>query len=200
MNFAAASKTLPSGVTIPGRSYRLDGKARRFPGLPLGQAVVMPWDKTISRKVGLINTSFRLGTAGWHTSPGLSMELSGGKEPALRISGTQDGAWTIGGNAGKLDLTPGKRYRYGAWVHIDKLEPADKAPNLALNISREHGWLTNLHTPRYDTSRLGTWQLLEHAFVCPEEGRFGAFNIEKNGRGAVTVDLLLRGAFLKQLP
>ncbi|NCQ29319.1 MAG: hypothetical protein GW802_18125, partial [Armatimonadetes bacterium] len=81
--------------------------------------------------------------------------------------------------------------RFGAWVKLTALDPKERPPWVAVTVTGEDGWITNIHTPRYDPGRLGEWQRLETSFECPADATAGAFNIEKFSRESVTVELLL---------
>ncbi|PIY49941.1 MAG: hypothetical protein COZ06_11915 [Armatimonadetes bacterium CG_4_10_14_3_um_filter_66_18] len=181
-------------LEMPGCSYRLDGDATRFPGLSLGKPIVMPYQWEPTKSAGLLNADFHAGTLGWTGTKGIALtavdNARGGKR-AARFCGTNEDEWLIGGSASRLPLAPGKRYRFGAWVKLTALDPKERPPWVAVTVTGEDGWITNIHTPRYDPGRLGEWQRLETSFECPADATAGAFNIEKFSRESVTVELLL---------
>ena len=200
VNFGEAPGAIGDMPAMPGRSYRLDGDAARFPKLPLGKPVVMPYDWKPKVSKGMLNADFAAGTFGWSSTEGISLSVvqaaHDGKN-AAQFTGKNERDWTLGRSAATFALQPGKRYRFGGWVKLTALEPNDQPPWLALTITGAKGWITNIHTPRCDPKRLGTWQLLERSFVCPEGGEVGHFNIEKHSRARVTITLLLSEPFFE---
>ena len=185
---------------IPPYSYRLEGDPRRFPALPLGVAVTMPQAWEPPRFEGLMNPDFALGTFGWWGAGGMAVSVTTDAHsgsPALRVDGRNEVDWNVGGSRSTFRLAPGGEYRFGARLRIEALDPADRPPWLALQVTGENGWITNVHTPRYDTGRMGEWQRLEAAFVCPEAGDTGRFAIEKFGKEPVTMTLLMAKPFFR---
>ena len=201
VNFGEAPCAIGDMPAMPGRSYRLDGDAARLPNLPLGKAVVMPyaWKPKVSK--GMLNADFAAGTLGWSSTKGISLSVvqaaHDGKH-AAQFTGKNERDWTLGRNAATFALQPGKRYRFGAWTKLAELEPRDQPPWLALTVNGEKGWITNVHTPRYDAERMGTWQLLQAAFVCPPGGDSGSFNIEKHSKLPISITLLLSRPFFEE--
>ncbi len=179
VNFAERQAKTPEGDILPGHAFRVDGPAPRFPGLKLGEAIVMPDDFRPVKSKGLLNTSLEAGTLGWTVGPGIACELRRESEGAsLRFFGREPNGWTIGGN--------------GA--------PQTKPPYLTLSVFSNNRWLTNIHTPHYDTGRLGTWQKLQKTFTAPAEADHGYFAVEKFDKSPVSIDMELKGAFFEQLP
>ena len=191
----------PEAAGMAGYSYRLDGDQAKFPGLPIGKPVVMPHDWKPPQLGAAAAMGFDAGVLGWWAGDGMALSVEANAregEPAGRFQGTNEAQWNIGGYSGAFDLTPGKRYRYGAWVKISRLEPVDRPPTLAIQITGDKGWITNIHTAYYDVKRLGEWQRFEKTFVCPAGADCGRFAIEKTGRAKVSIDLLLAEPFLQK--
>ena len=179
-------------VGMPPYSYRIDGEADRFPGLPVGVVVTMPQDWEPPRPEGLMNPGFALGTFGWWGAEGMAVSVAAAVHdgaPALRVDGRNETDWNVAGSRSTFRLVPGQEYRFGAYLRIEALQPADRPPWLALQVTGETGWITNIHTPRYDAGRMGEWQRLEAAFVCPDGGDTGRFAVEKFAKEPVAMAL-----------
>lgn len=184
----------PAAGALPGFSYRVDGGSQRFSDLPIGKAIAVPRILKLKKPEGLPNTDFSVGTFGWWAAPGMNIATGPGRTPgklALRIAGTDEKSWNIGGSACLLRLEPGKRYRFGAWVKLVSLDPLDRPPMLALGITGSNRWITNIHTRSCAPQHLGEWQWLERSFVCPDGAEKGRFNIEKRSKAVVAIELLL---------
>jgi hypothetical protein len=98
----------------------------------------------------------------------------------VRIRGRMEHGWNHA-NTNPLPMAPGKLYRLSAWLRVDGLGPNSPAPYLKCEFTpaAAHRTLGQIHTERYDTSRLGTWQRLVGEFRSPEETQTAWLAVEK---------------------
>ena len=77
-------------------------------------------------------------------------------------------------------LSRGKTYRLQLWLRIEKVGTNVPAPRARIQTRSLGRSREAFHTNRYDTSRMGTWQLLRTEFTVPEyyDGLYVAINTE----------------------
>ena len=73
---------------------------------------------------------------------------------------------------------------------MDAIDP-QHAPGLKCQVNKAGRYLTNFYTPRYDLSKLGTWQRLERTFTAPPAGDGASLALEKRTTETVTATLHL---------
>ncbi len=191
VNFATEPRTA-GGVTLPARSYRFDGEAAREAGLPVGQPQRAQDDWRPRELVRTPNTGFETRPLFWSASEGMSLEVQSevvhGGAKAARVRGTQLKGFSYASSV-RVPVEPGRKYTVRGWLRVDALDPPAFAPcfKCGLNAGDQH--LTNVFTPFYDVTKMGTWQRLEATFTAPAKATTGYLALEKHTTATVTADL-----------
>lgn len=146
-------------------------------------------------------TSFRFesGADTWRprsVSIGVSREEGDGAVPGsaahLRVQGRIEEGWNYAACEPR-PIRPNQLYRFTAWVRVDKLGSATPPPYLKCEFTGagQRESLGQVHTTRYEPSRLGQWQQLEVEFQAPEQARTCWLALEKGTSSSAEIDARL---------
>jgi hypothetical protein len=143
--------------------------------------------------------TFAAGSGGWSATPGFTLTAPGASEPALTVTGREQGrSWNYAGV--RVDLLPFSRCRLSLLMKVDALDP-QLPPYAKIGVNGGDGkWLTNFNTNQYDLTRLGTWQQLTTYADTPAEAATGDLALEKgNLETPVSASLAIRDVKLELL-
>ncbi len=130
----------------------------------------------------------------WKASPGVKVSRDGraGRtgRSAMRVEGTQEGAWNFASFKLSQSILPGSRYRLACWMRVAASE--GRPPFMKFcPLDREGRSLTNHNTGRYDSSAMDTWQRLSIAFETAANAVGGLLAIEKGRTTRAEIKLWL---------
>lgn len=147
-------------------------------GMALAAVVSRPVASFAAEAEPEMSFRFESGADTWRprsASIGVSREEGDGAVPGsaahLRVQGRIEEGWNYAACEPR-PIRPNQLYRFTAWVRVDKLGSATPPPYLKCEFTGERRKsLGQVHTTRYEPSRLGQWQQLEVEFQAPEQAR-----------------------------
>lgn len=118
----------------------------------------------------------------------------------VRIRGRMEHGWNYA-NTPSVAMVPGKLYRLSVWLRVESLDPGSPAPyfKCEFTAATAHRELGQVHTDRYDTSRLGLWQRLVGEFRSPEETQTAWLAVEKGTDKPSEIDACLADVRLETI-
>jgi hypothetical protein len=110
----------------------------------------------------------------------------------LRVRGRIAGGWNYALSAPQ-PIQPQRLYRLTAHVRVDRLGSDTLAPYLKCEFvgAAPRSSLGQVHTTRYDASRLGQWQQLQVEFQAPADARTFWLALEKGTSSPAEIDACL---------
>ena len=132
-------------------------------------------------------------TRGWQAERVTDVQHSG--QACLKIWGAQSGqneyintTYDSSGSPYEIAwLRPGRSYRLGAWLRVDKITAGTPAPSLRLAFRDDSGTRGSKQTTSYDLSKLGTWQFLQADIKIPEWNTRNYVALNSNNRDEIEV-------------
>lgn len=140
---------------------------------------------------------------GWWFPKGFSAALTSGNavqgRQCLRLEGNTGTGWNYAGT-GNMPLIHGAEYRFTAQMNVLAIDDPKHAPYVKMGLVAADGkWFHNESSSRYDTAKLGTWQVLKGKFVAPANTAAGHFAVEKGGTPPRRATILLDDVRLELL-
>lgn len=142
--------------------------------------------------------SFETDSDGWRPrakSVGVEHVTGGATDSSngcLQIRGRIETGWNYA-MSGHHPIEPDNLYRLTVWLRVDQLGAGTPAPFLKCEfVARESKAMAGqVHTDRYDTDQLGTWQKLVLEFQAPANADACWFALEKGTNGPAEIDARL---------
>jgi len=203
-NLGEKPQALPDGRVLPGYHYLLDGPPPEGVSLPLGKPIDPGIGWTPAGTAKTLNPDFELGLWGWRAAKGMEL-TEATKQPhsgkvSARLHGTSQTGYSYASGL-SVPVREGERWRLSGWMRVDAISNTAARPSFKFCLLADKKYVTNIFTPQYDTTRLGTWQKLEVAFPIPtgKGVTTGHVAVEKRTTESAQADLAIDGILCERL-
>jgi hypothetical protein len=147
-----------------------------IPAVPRTQPVAQPQVPPLTLKVPA-------GQKRWSAPRGMTLSAGGQTpegRPCLRVEGKTGPGWGYCSTS-NLELLPATEYVMSVRMNVLAVGDPKRQPHLKVGLVDANGkWFANKLTARYDTSQLGTWQLLRARFATDPQTAGGHLSLERS--------------------